>query len=105
MRLLFAPPFRVALDLKRYERQCPSWSAGNFAIPEATKGFLPNLAFSSLQKKTEQPFGNPAIFSSLRRPVAYRPRLAMGLAFYWDSMISKLLNYCQDLFKLIKIFF
>jgi hypothetical protein len=37
-----------------------------------------------LNKSTKKPVcrspGNPAIFSSLKRPVAFRPRLATGLA-------------------------
>jgi hypothetical protein len=37
------------------------------------------------KNKTEPPLGNPVVFSSLKRPVAYLPALMAGLTFCWGQ--------------------
>ena len=45
------------------------------------------------KNKTELPLGNPVIFSSLKRPVGYRPRLMASLTF---SAMNICKNYAME---------
>ena len=53
-------------------------------------------------KKAGQPFaGNPAVRESTQGPVAFRPHLSMGLAFFWWNNYR--INDGTELYGVIKM--